>query len=133
MKLRLGNLAAAPLFLMSAGAAFAQHDQPTQLAPEMLEAGAAVIANAGDADPKKVMQEVWNTISPLAWQPIDTASKDGRFILLGTWNGDEFVIGMGQWVVFDDPGRPGHWSLEDGWTTPVMVWAPIPEAPPRAE
>jgi hypothetical protein len=97
----------------------------------MLEAGAAAVKAAGETDSETLAKAVYEAMSAVAWQPIGTAPLDGRFILLGTWNGDQFVTGIGQWVVFDDPIKPGHWSLEDWWTTPVTHWAPVPPAPSR--
>lgn len=126
------GLASVPLLMAIASGASAQHDQPTPLAPAMIAAGAAAAAAAGEADPEGLAKAVYEAMAAVAWQPIGTAPQDGRFILLGTWDGDRFVTGIGQWVVFDDPGKPGHWSLEDWWTTPVTHWAPVPPAPKRA-
>jgi len=53
-----------------------------------------------------------------AWQPIETAPKDGTKVL--AWDGD-YVI-----VRFDDHGG---WSDEFQQYLVLKLWQPLPEAP----
>lgn len=75
----------------------------------------------------------------MEWQPIETAPKDRRYVLL--WNGGEVGIGSFQAWERDANGRViglEHTSLEDAWIRagegfyvepPPTHWMPLP-APP---
>jgi len=62
------------------------------------------------------------------WQPIETAPKDGTFVLL---SGHELPVWQGSWV-----GRVGRYPI-NGWTRFNSVdidwspthWMPLPEPP----
>jgi len=63
------------------------------------------------------------------WQPIETAPKDGRFVLLGLErNGSIFVGRRGT--------ENGYYrkfaSFPGGWTKPASHWQPLPSPPAQA-
>lgn len=64
------------------------------------------------------------------WQPIETAPKDGRDVLL--WiPADEESPRKGRWEkLLDDPSRPHRWCVAYGWCedTPTH-WMPLPSPP----
>ena len=61
----------------------------------------------------------------MTWQPIATAPKDGRTLLLWSRNGG-YVIG--QWF---ETGRDGWWVAHAMQITPTH-WMPLPAAPTEA-
>jgi len=81
----------------------------------------------------------------IEWQPIETAPKDGRVVLLfGIWAGeihgeyDEPTIDIGSWGggKSDYPGND-WWHLTTGdnyacWMRPTH-WMPLPEPPQEGD
>ena len=67
----------------------------------------------------------------MTWQPIDTAPKDGTWVLL--WTGNECRIAM--WDEWEDPECPvtqGWFDDGDGmYIENPTHWMPLPEAPDR--
>lgn len=71
------------------------------------------------------------------WRPIETAPKDGQFVLL--WCGDSLgdIPRVGNWVeansVFVDEGygppESGWWDLEGRRELKPLHWLPLPDAP----
>ena len=63
-----------------------------------------------------------------AWQPIETAPKDGTAILLAAGG-----VGIGKWVATFNSGAPANYwmslRLESFMTGPVTHWMPLPAAP----
>lgn len=62
----------------------------------------------------------------MEWQPIETAPKDGRYIL-GCYKSDVFAMRF----------RPTHgtcyeWQLHDGYPECPTHWMPLPEPPAGA-
>jgi hypothetical protein len=65
----------------------------------------------------------------MAWQPIETAPKDGTEVLL--WiKGDEESPRKGRWEERLDLRRGHKWCVAYGWCedTPTH-WMPLPEPP----
>jgi hypothetical protein len=52
------------------------------------------------------------------WHPIETAPRDGQFLLL--WSD-------GHWVVARY--YRGHWDDDERWQDRATHWMPLPEAP----
>lgn len=63
-----------------------------------------------------------------AWRPIETAPKDGTWILLYPRDGNG-VICTGSWATWRD-GDSG-WAAGGGWFEPddVSHWVPLPDPP----
>jgi hypothetical protein len=62
------------------------------------------------------------------WQPIQSAPKDGTYILLTAFVINRWRVGEGRW--FDDedhPDDPGLWSNFGHWEP--THWAPMPDPP----
>lgn len=68
---------------------------------------------------------------PEPWQPIATAPKDGRYVLLRL---DRFAAGVaiGKWFDFDQTihGVTGFWEAHAMEVTPTG-WAPLPSSDPQ--
>ena len=79
-----------------------------------------------DAHGAPALANKWNT-RELSWQPIETAPKDGRFILL--YQGENAMVSGHYQINLD---RDGHsaWLDYDGNELDVVThWMPIPEPP----
>ena len=59
------------------------------------------------------------------WQPIDTAPKDGTWIL--AWG--EGTYDVVQWVPDEHSPRGGYFSPEDSGSVDPQYWMPLPPAP----
>lgn len=101
------------------------------LTPAMVEAGAAALGGSGAGDPGQTATRVFSAMFDVSWRPIATAPKNGSDILLGIWKGDQFVYGLGRWVVNDDIAYPGFWSPMDWFGGEPTLWAPLPPTPSR--
>lgn len=84
---------------------------------------------------RSVEEALGAAASPLGhWQPIETAPKDGRYVLLG--RGAE-VLGVGDYWTFRPEqhaeGATDTWFINDG-TEPVEPthWLPLPKPPKEA-
>ena len=66
----------------------------------------------------------WNTRAT-AWQPIETAPKDGTEVLLGHANS----IWLDYWTMANE--LDGFWAMCDQWEDPEVPthWMPLPAAP----
>lgn len=60
------------------------------------------------------------------WQPIETAPKDGRTMLL--WCGT--VERLGGWVLYNEQGT---WAFDGGHEGQPTHWMPLPERPGQNE
>jgi hypothetical protein len=64
----------------------------------------------------------------IAWQPGETAPKDGRTVLLFLEWGTERIVTAGFWddnsAVFDPA-----WSIAEGSAFEIIAWAPLPQPP----
>lgn len=71
----------------------------------------------------------------MSWQKIDTAPKDGRFLLLiehGAWNGlNRPHVAMAYWKPDDRVANSGYWSEAVRLNIQMQPthWMEIPEAP----
>ncbi len=73
---------------------------------------------------------IYAAMSGAAWRPIDTAPQDGTDVLFGLWRDGTFLRGIGRWQVYDEPDKPGFWSVTDWFGAPPSHWMPMP-APPK--
>ncbi len=73
----------------------------------------------------------------MEWQPIETAPKDGRSILLGggLWDDEDVseVIGLAHW---DEKSKGWLVACHEGgyvcaWYTDATHWMPLPEPPQK--
>jgi hypothetical protein len=62
--------------------------------------------------------------APSAWQPMETAPKDGRFVLL--WHPDWSGAAFGSWTNEFQWGDPHTFT----WPTQPTMWHPCPPLPP---
>jgi hypothetical protein len=78
----------------------------------------------------------------MEWQPIETAPKDGRLILLADYSGyaelgeDGIWIASGRWLPEADPERfgvPGHWTDGVEFLYRPEYWMPLPTPPPTLQ
>lgn len=115
------------LLLASGPLRFAAAQQPS---PEMLAAGAAVMRDNPAALPADLAAAVYAAMAGRSWRPIDTAPQDGRDMLLAAFRDGEFLRGIGRWQVYDEPDKPGFWSVTDWFRVPPAFWMPLPD-PPR--
>jgi hypothetical protein len=72
------------------------------------------------------------------WQPIETAPKNGQYILLADYSGYAFLgedgmwIASGYWLPEHDPARmgaEGHWTDGVEFLYTPSHWQPLPEPP----
>jgi hypothetical protein len=65
------------------------------------------------------------------WQPIETAPKDGTFIILARFNeGFAEEVSGGDWNQYPKLGQHGLNGFE-AWITSPTHWMPIPPPPAR--
>lgn len=114
------------------GSAAAQ-DEKADPSPAMLQAGADVVRRTLPAAsaPAELAALVYGAMAATAWRPIDTAPQDGRDMLLGLQRDGEFLRGIGRWQVYDEPDKPGFWSVTDWFGAPPAFWMPLPAPPPK--
>ena len=66
-----------------------------------------------------------------AWQPIETAPKDGRRLLLGKWRHGNWIIEVGKYTIHPLPGMRNYEAFEARSVDfRPSHWMPLPE-PPR--
>ena len=105
-------------------------------------------AETNSRESEQEAADAWNQRQG-EWQPIETAPKDGRVLLLGYFNSHgKWRSLRGEWVSredidenWEDPetGTPGWYenSVENDdipnlWYTTPAYWMPLPEPPVRA-
>ncbi len=60
----------------------------------------------------------------MTWQTIDTAPKDGTYVLVYRPNWAEAIL-----VGYSGPNYPGEWQTAEGIPIRPTHWMPLPEPP----
>lgn len=124
---------------------------PIEPTDDMIWAGHSALSDGSlgqaEIDDGKIAYKAMLSAAPFppvtggAWQPIDSAPKDGTRVLLHMTGGKQCVartehhpFGGPMWVVYGEMGKPDCWCLatEDEETTPTY-WQPLPAPPSSAE
>jgi hypothetical protein len=106
----------------------------------MVESGVAALLEQLPAEvlaerslqPADVAVAVYQAMSGEEWQPIATAPRIARNVLLGLVGPSGFQIGIGTWVDANDDSGGGNWSTESWWGKPPTHWRELPAPPPAA-
>jgi hypothetical protein len=118
--------------LLIASSAVAQAQDRREPSDAMLTAGAEVLRGAErDRNPREIAAAVYAAMAAAAWQPIETARQDGSDMLLALVSNGEFVRGIGRWQVYDEPDKPGFWSVTEWFGAVPTHWMPLPPPPKR--
>jgi len=63
------------------------------------------------------------------WMPIETAPRDGTYIILARFEDDGSVeVVGGDWNLYPKEGQEGLHGFE-AWISQATHWMPLPEAP----
>ena len=75
----------------------------------------------------------------MTWQPIETAPKDGKRVLVYAWQDGVSLLGVGFWVQPRTLAELGGWICRtlpeqdvDGTFSDPTHWMPLPAPPPPA-
>jgi len=64
----------------------------------------------------------------IEWQPIETAPRDGTYIILARLDGDYVEVCGGDWNLYPKEGQEGLHGFE-AWMSNATHWMPIPDFP----
>lgn len=73
----------------------------------------------------------------MSWQPIETAPRDGAWVLITGCGGTSCVL-VAAWIEespdenFHEPGWLGFWMGYEQWVSAPTHWMPLPSPPDQS-